>query len=108
MYACTIFIKVNNNCATGSTALVMAKQFIEGGLAECSMALGFEKMKPGSLTGQVQKLLVRYCRVVSFKNMLSFSGMIVLVQWTATQLLWKAYGQELRDLTIHKCLEMLV
>ena len=26
---------VNNNCSTGSTALFMAKQFVEGGLAEC-------------------------------------------------------------------------
>jgi len=40
---------VNNNCSTGSTALFMAKQFIEGGLAECVLALGFEKMEKGSL-----------------------------------------------------------
>ena len=40
---------VNNNCATGSTALFMAKQFVEGGLADCAMALGFEKMEKGSL-----------------------------------------------------------
>jgi sterol carrier protein 2 len=40
---------VNNNCSTGSTALFMAKQFVEGGLAECSLALGFEKMERGSL-----------------------------------------------------------
>ena len=40
---------VNNNCATGSTALFMAKQFIEGGLADCALALGFEKMEKGSL-----------------------------------------------------------
>lgn len=40
---------VNNNCSTGSTALFMAKQFVEGGLAECTMALGFEKMERGSL-----------------------------------------------------------
>ncbi len=40
---------VNNNCSTGSTALHMAKQFVEGGLAECVMALGFEKMEKGSL-----------------------------------------------------------
>ena len=40
---------VNNNCSTGSTALYMAKQFIEGGLADCVMALGFEKMEKGSL-----------------------------------------------------------
>ena len=40
---------VNNNCATGSTALFMAKQFVEAGLADCAMALGFEKMEKGSL-----------------------------------------------------------
>ncbi|NIU63418.1 MAG: lipid-transfer protein, partial [Pseudomonas stutzeri] len=27
----------------------MAKQFVEGGLADCVMALGFEKMEKGSL-----------------------------------------------------------
>ena len=40
---------VNNNCSTGSTALFMAKQFIEGDLADCVMAIGFEKMEKGSL-----------------------------------------------------------
>src|SRR5262245_52365314 len=40
---------VNNNCATGSTALFMVKQFVESGLADCAMALGFEKMEKGSL-----------------------------------------------------------
>jgi sterol carrier protein 2 len=40
---------VNNNCATGSTALFMAKQFVEGGLNDCVLALGFEKMEKGSL-----------------------------------------------------------
>ncbi len=40
---------VNNNCSTGSTALFMAKQFIEGGVSECVLALGFEKMEKGSL-----------------------------------------------------------
>jgi sterol carrier protein 2 len=40
---------VNNNCATGSTALFMAKQFIEGNVADCVLALGFEKMEKGSL-----------------------------------------------------------
>src|SRR5690242_1925766 len=33
---------VNNNCSTGSTALFMAKQMVEGGLIECGLALGFE------------------------------------------------------------------
>ncbi|HVN84655.1 MAG TPA: lipid-transfer protein, partial [Candidatus Binatia bacterium] len=40
---------VNNNCATGSTALFMVKQFVEAGVADCAMALGFEKMEKGSL-----------------------------------------------------------
>ncbi|MFP6640581.1 MAG: lipid-transfer protein [Myxococcota bacterium] len=40
---------VNNNCSTGSTALYMAKQFVQGGIADCVMALGFEKMEKGSL-----------------------------------------------------------
>ncbi|MFP8881779.1 MAG: lipid-transfer protein [Myxococcota bacterium] len=40
---------VNNNCSTGSTALFMAKQFVEGDLVDCALALGFEKMEKGSL-----------------------------------------------------------
>ena len=40
---------VNNNCSTGSTALFLAKQLVEGGLADCAMAVGFEKMEKGSL-----------------------------------------------------------
>ena len=40
---------VNNNCSTGSTALLMAKQIVEGGIADCTMAIGFEKMEKGSL-----------------------------------------------------------
>jgi sterol carrier protein 2 len=40
---------VNNNCSTGSTALFLAKQLIEGGMADCALALGFEKMEKGSL-----------------------------------------------------------
>src|SRR2546428_13896833 len=40
---------VNNNCATGSTALFMAKQLVEGGIADCVLALGFEEMQKGSL-----------------------------------------------------------
>ncbi|MDT5067526.1 MAG: acetyl-CoA acyltransferase, partial [Mycobacterium sp.] len=42
-------VNVNNNCSTGSTALYLAAEAIRGGRAECCIALGFEKMKPGSL-----------------------------------------------------------
>ena len=40
---------VNNNCSTGSTALMLAAQAIQGGLYECVLALGFEKMEKGAL-----------------------------------------------------------
>ena len=40
---------VNNNCSTGSSALMLAKQAVEGGLVECALALGFEKMEKGAL-----------------------------------------------------------
>ena len=42
-------VNVNNNCSTGSSALFLARQAIEGGLAECVLALGFEKMEKGAL-----------------------------------------------------------
>jgi len=42
-------VNVNNNCATGSTALFLARQAIEGGAADCVLALGFEQMNPGAL-----------------------------------------------------------
>lgn len=42
---------VNNNCATGSTALMLARQLVEGGAADCVLALGFEKMRKGALGG---------------------------------------------------------
>lgn len=40
---------VNNNCSTGSTGLYMARQLIRGGMADCILVVGFEKMAPGSL-----------------------------------------------------------
>ena len=42
-------VNVNNNCSTGSSALYMARQAVRGGLADCALALGFEKMEKGSL-----------------------------------------------------------
>ncbi len=42
-------INVNNNCSTGSTALYLARQAIETGVADCVLALGFEQMRPGAL-----------------------------------------------------------
>jgi acetyl-CoA acetyltransferase len=42
-------VNVNNNCSTGSTALFLARQAIEGGAAECVLVLGFEQMQRGAL-----------------------------------------------------------
>ncbi len=42
-------VNVNNNCSTGSTALYLAARAVRSGLADCTLALGFEKMQPGSL-----------------------------------------------------------
>ncbi|KAH9921420.1 thiolase-like protein [Fomitopsis serialis] len=40
---------VNNNCSTGSTALFQANNMVAFGMVECALALGFERMAPGSL-----------------------------------------------------------
>lgn len=42
-------VNVNNNCSTGSTALYLARQAVESGMADCVLALGFEQMSPGAL-----------------------------------------------------------
>ncbi|MFJ7420963.1 lipid-transfer protein [Streptomyces uncialis] len=44
-------VNVNNNCATGSTALWLARQAVESGAVECALAFGFEQMRPGALKG---------------------------------------------------------
>ena len=66
-------VNVNNNCSTGSTALYMAAQAIRGGLADCTIALGFEKMKPGSLeatwgdrTNPMDKQIVALAEIAEF------------------------------------------
>ncbi len=43
---------VNNNCSTGSSALMLAQQAIAGGLAECVLAVGFEQMEKGALVAK--------------------------------------------------------
>lgn len=40
---------VNNNCSTGSSALMLGKQAIAGGASECVLVVGFEQMKKGAL-----------------------------------------------------------
>eukprot|EP00095_Tigriopus_kingsejongensis_P011545 snap_masked-scaffold33_size549341-processed-gene-4.11 protein:Tk11545 transcript:snap_masked-scaffold33_size549341-processed-gene-4.11-mRNA-1 annotation:"non-specific lipid-transfer" len=54
LYECGLsgipILNVNNNCATGGSALFMAHQVVAGGNVECALAVGFEKMKQGSLS----------------------------------------------------------
>src|SRR5262245_35963318 len=37
-------VNVNNACATGSTALMVARNAVAAGMADCALAIGFEKM----------------------------------------------------------------
>ena len=41
---------VNNNCASGSTALMLAREAVLSGVHECVLALGFEQMPSGAFT----------------------------------------------------------
>lgn len=47
-------VNVNNNCASGSSALWLARQAVESGAAECVLAVGFEQMRPGPLVAAWQ------------------------------------------------------
>ncbi|CAG2156527.1 lipid-transfer protein [Cupriavidus numazuensis] len=42
-------VNVNNNCATGSSALFLARQAVQSGAVDCAIAVGFEEMQPGAL-----------------------------------------------------------
>ncbi|MDM0114027.1 lipid-transfer protein [Variovorax sp. J22R133] len=42
-------LNVNNNCATGSSALYLARQAVMSGVVDCALAFGFEQMNPGAL-----------------------------------------------------------
>jgi acetyl-CoA acetyltransferase len=42
-------VNVNNACATGSTALFLARQAVASGAVDIALALGFEQMNPGAL-----------------------------------------------------------
>jgi acetyl-CoA acetyltransferase len=46
---------VNNNCATGSSALMMAREWVEAGLVDVALAVGFEQMTKESLAGRTGK-----------------------------------------------------
>jgi acetyl-CoA acetyltransferase len=45
-------VNVNNNCATGSTALLLAREWVECGLADVALAVGFEQMTREAMSGR--------------------------------------------------------
>jgi acetyl-CoA acyltransferase len=51
---------VHSYCSTGSSALHLAYQAIAGGLNECVLAFGFEKMEKGPLDSQLTGLKEKY------------------------------------------------
>jgi acetyl-CoA acyltransferase len=65
-------VNVNNNCSTGSSALFLARQALKGGLVDCALAVGFEKMgarlaghevhRPHACDGQAHATHVRAAR----------------------------------------------
>lgn len=44
-------INLNNACASGSTALFLARQAVLSGAVDVALAVGFEQMNPGALAG---------------------------------------------------------
>jgi acetyl-CoA acetyltransferase len=48
MHGIPVF-NLNNNCATASSALFLARQAVAYGVVECALAVGFEQMTPGAL-----------------------------------------------------------
>jgi len=59
-------INVRNACATGSSALLLARQAVASGAADCALAFGFEEMKPGALVNEdfrvspVDRIIARF------------------------------------------------
>lgn len=44
-------VNVNNNCATGSTALMLAREWVGAGIVDVALAVGFEQMTKESMAG---------------------------------------------------------
>ncbi|WP_067691530.1 thiolase C-terminal domain-containing protein [Nocardia jejuensis] len=48
-------VNVNNNCATGSTALMFASEWVGSGVADVALAVGFEQMTKEAMAGPATK-----------------------------------------------------
>jgi acetyl-CoA acetyltransferase len=47
-------VNVTNNCATGATALQLAREWVESGLARIAVAVGFEQMTKSAMAGPAE------------------------------------------------------
>ena len=65
---------VNNNCATGSSALHMCYNLIGGGVYSCGLALGFEKMERGSIVRKFPDRANPFDKIVSQSDALNPDG----------------------------------
>ncbi|RMI34839.1 thiolase C-terminal domain-containing protein [Nocardia stercoris] len=48
-------VNVNNNCATGSTALMFAREWVAAGITDVALAVGFEQMTKEAMAGPATK-----------------------------------------------------
>jgi sterol carrier protein 2 len=91
---------VNNNCATGSTGMVMARDFVSSGLADCVLVLGFEKMAPGSLSSNFndrEDPLSRATKMMRTHNSSSKAPFAAQMFGNAAQEYIKRYGATAED-----------
>ncbi|WP_030437554.1 thiolase C-terminal domain-containing protein [Actinoplanes subtropicus] len=49
-------VNVNNNCATGSTALMLAREWVLSGAVDVALAVGFEQMTREAMAGRPSKV----------------------------------------------------
>src|SRR5215471_20193209 len=59
---------VNNNCSTGSSALMLGTQAVAGGMAECVIVVGFEQMEAGALQAKWTDRANRLDKFVNVMN----------------------------------------
>lgn len=80
---------LNNNCATGSSAVYLAKQLIDTGNTDCVLAVGFDKMDRGPL-----KPKVCFTHELTKKKSISdhFMNNILYVVFRSSNSTRKAYG----------------
>ncbi|KIW31725.1 uncharacterized protein PV07_03325 [Cladophialophora immunda] len=90
----------NNNCATASTGLVLARNTIAYGGADCVLVVGFEKMMPGSLSSHWQDRTDPIEKTIDMKHKLraaTKAPMAAQLYATAAEEYMNKYGAEPDD-----------